>query len=80
MIFHTEQSLDGQLHGRVASADMRRTGRPRTVRTDVVRVVTAQCLEDDRRWSLHELQAHTGIDQATVHKILRKDLHMLQSG
>ena len=26
--------------------------------------------------SLQELQAHTGIDQATVHKILREDLHM----
>ena len=64
--------------GRVASADMRRTGRPRTVRTDVTRAVIAQCLEDDRRWSLQELQAHTGIDQATVHKILRKDLHMLK--
>ena len=48
---------------------MCRTGRPRTVRTDVSRAVIAHCLEDDRRWSLHELQAHTGIDQATVHKI-----------
>ena len=36
----------------------------------------AQCLEDDRRWSLQKLQAHTRIDQATVHKILREDLHM----
>ena len=62
--------------GRVASADMRRTGRPRTVRTDVAGAVTEQCLEDDRRWSLQELQAHTGIDQATVHKILPEDLHM----
>ena len=33
-------------------------------------------LEDDRRWSLQKLQAHTCIDQATVHKILREDLHM----
>ena len=49
---------------------MHRTGRPRTVRTDVARAVIAQCLEDDGRWSLQELQAHTGIDQATVHKIL----------
>ena len=55
---------------------MRRTGRPRTVRTDVARAVIAQCLEDDRRLSLQELQAHTGVDQATVHKILRKDLLM----
>ena len=62
--------------GRVASADMRRTGRLRTVRTDVARAVIAQCSEDDRRRSLQELQAHTGIDQATVHKILREDLHM----
>ena len=42
---------------------------------DVSHAVIAQCLEDDRRWSLQELQAHTCIDQATVHKILR-DLHM----
>ena len=35
--------------GRVASAEMRRTGRPITMRTDVARAVTAQCLEDDRR-------------------------------
>ena len=62
---------------RVASADIRRTGRPRTVRIDVARAVIAQCLEDDRRWSLQELQqAHTGIVQATVHKILQEDLHM----
>ena len=44
--------------------------RPRTVHIDVAHAVIAQCLEDDRRWSLQELQAHTGLDQATVHKIL----------
>ena len=70
MLFHTEQSLDGQLHSSVlASADMRRTGRPRTVHIDVAGSVIAQCLEGDRRWSL----AHT---MTTVHKILREDLHM----
>ena len=57
---------------------MLRTGRARTVRIDVARAVIAQCLEDDRRWSLQELQAHTGIDQATVNNILREDLHMLK--
>ena len=46
------------------------------MRTDVARTVISQCLEDDRRWSLQELKAHTGIDQATVHKILREDLNM----
>ena len=44
-------------HGRVARADMRRTECSRTVCTDVVHAVIAQCLEDDRRWSLQELQA-----------------------
>ena len=58
--------------GKVASADMRRTGRPRTVRTHVVSAVVAQCLKDDRRWSLLELEAHTCIDQATVHKNLTR--------
>ena len=38
--------------GRVPNADMYRTGRPRTVLTDVLHAVTAQYLEDDRRWSL----------------------------
>ena len=61
---------------RFASADMRPIGRPRTVRTDVARVVIAQCLEDDKRWSLQELQTHTGTDQSTVHKILREHLHI----
>ena len=46
------------------------------MRTDVARAVIAQCLEDDRWWSLQEVQAHTGIDQETVHKILREDQHM----
>ena len=62
--------------GRVASADMRRTRRPITVRSDVARAVIEQCLGDDRQWSLQELQAHIGIDQVTVHKILWEDLHM----
>ena len=34
---------------RVASADMRRTGHPRTVYTAVARAEIAQCSEDDRR-------------------------------
>ena len=46
--------------GTLASADMRRTGRPRTLRTDVEHAVIAQSLVDDRRWSLQELQADTG--------------------
>ncbi|PSN52257.1 hypothetical protein C0J52_08301 [Blattella germanica] len=36
--------------GREATKDKPRTGRPRTVRTDVSRAVIQQCLENDRRW------------------------------
>ena len=62
--------------GRVARADRRRTGCPRTVRTDVARAEISPCLEDDRRCSLQKLPAQTGIDQATVHKILREDMQI----
>ena len=79
MLFHTEQLLDVQLHSSVGDLlvptciehDVQEL-----VHTDVACAVIAQCSEDDRRWSLQELKAHTGIDQATVHKILREDLHM----
>ena len=77
MLFHTVARWAATFqHGRIARANMHQTGRPRTERTDAARAVIAQCLEDDRQWSQQELQAHTGIDQATVHKILREDLNM----
>ena len=34
--------------------------------TDVEHAEIAQCLEDNKRWFLQELQAHTGIDQAQL--------------
>ena len=77
MLFHTgtvARWAAAFQRGRVASADMRRTRHPRTVRTDVAR--SAIALQDDRRWSLQELQARTNIDQVIVHKILREDQRM----
>ena len=49
------------------------------MRTDVARAVNVQCLKDDRRWSLQELQAHTGAVQTTVRKILTGDVHTRNS-
>ena len=74
MLFHTEVARWAAAfqRGRVASADMRRTGRPRIVRSDVARAVIAQCLDDGRRWSLQKLQAHTGIDQQLCIKSYEK--------
>ena len=78
-------SIDGQLHSSVGELLV-----PTCVEQDVqelcapmLRVLIAQYLEDDRRWSLQELQAHTGIDQATVHKTYEKIcifVRKLQSG
>ena len=50
---------DAFQRGRFANADMHQTGHPRTVRPNVACALIAECLEDDRRWSLQELQAHT---------------------
>ena len=81
MFFHTEQSLDGQLHFSMGELLV-----PTCIKQDnqelcaeVAHAVIAQCLEDERRWSLQELQTNTDIDQAAVHKILRDDLHMRQT-
>ena len=35
-----------------------------------------QCLLEDRRWTLTELQERTGVQAATVRRILHKDLQM----
>ena len=69
--------------GRGASADMRRTGRPRTLRTDVAHAVIAQPLEDYRRWSLQELQAHNVLIRQLCIKSNEKTcicIRLLQSG
>ncbi|PNF43802.1 hypothetical protein B7P43_G09556 [Cryptotermes secundus] len=57
--------------GREASTDLQCSGHPVSVRTNVSHAVIAQRIEEDRRWSLKRLERHTGIDQATVHQILR---------
>ena len=56
--------------GREATADLQHSGRPVSVCTDVSRAMIAQCMEENRCWSLNDLERHTGIGQATVHKIL----------
>jgi transposase len=66
-----ERWIEAFQRGREASADLQRGGRPVSVRTDVPRAVIAHWMEEDRRWSLKELERHTEIDQATVHRILQ---------
>ena len=43
---------------------------------DVRIMVIEQCLLEDQRWTLMELQEHRGVPAATVRCILHKDLQM----
>lgn len=47
-----------------------------TAHRDFAPVLIAQSMEDDKRWLLQELQLHTGIEERTISRILREDLHM----
>jgi len=60
--------------GRVSTADLPRTGRPVAMDQDIRTMVIEQCLLEDRRWTLMELQERTGVPAATIRRILHKDL------
>lgn len=62
--------------GRVSTSDEQRSGRPVSVRTDVARAVIEQLMDEDRRWTLLELERASGIEKRTVHRILRNELHL----
>ncbi|GFR01065.1 histone-lysine N-methyltransferase SETMAR [Trichonephila clavata] len=52
-----------------------RSGRPVSVRTDLARAVIEQLMDEDRRWTLLELEWASGIEKRIVHRILRNELH-----
>lgn len=62
--------------GRAATVDLPRSGRPESAHTVVQVAVIENCLRDERRWTVAELAAHTGISESTVFRILRNDLKM----
>jgi transposase len=62
--------------GHVSTSDEQRSGRPVRVRTDVARAVIEQLMDEDRRWTLLELERASGIKKRTVHRILRNELHL----
>ncbi|GFQ77175.1 histone-lysine N-methyltransferase SETMAR [Trichonephila clavata] len=61
--------------GRVSTSDEQRSDRPVSVRTDLARTVIEQLMDEDRRWTLLELERASGIEKRTVHRILRNELH-----
>ena len=42
----------------------------------MARAVIEQLMEDDRLWTLQELERASGIEKCTVHRILRNELHL----
>ncbi|GFT30708.1 uncharacterized protein TNCV_759051 [Trichonephila clavipes] len=60
--------------GHVSTSNEQRLGRPVIVQT--ARVVIEQLMDQDRRWTLLELERASGIEKCTVLRILRNDLHI----
>ncbi|GFQ69295.1 HTH_48 domain-containing protein [Trichonephila clavata] len=46
--------------GRVSASDEQCSGRPLSVRTDLARAVIKQLMDEDRRWTLLELERASG--------------------
>ncbi|GFR21882.1 HTH_48 domain-containing protein [Trichonephila clavata] len=49
--------------GRVSTSDKQHSGRPVSVRIDLARAVIEQLMEEDRRWTLLELERTSGIEK-----------------
>ncbi|GFQ71664.1 HTH_48 domain-containing protein [Trichonephila clavata] len=52
--------------GCVSTSDEQRSRRPISVRTDFTRAVIEQLMDEDRRWTLLELERASGIEKRTV--------------
>ncbi len=46
------------------------------MRTDVARAVIEQLMDEDRQWTLLELERASGIEKRTVHRILSNESHL----
>ncbi|GFQ69513.1 HTH_48 domain-containing protein [Trichonephila clavata] len=52
--------------GRVSTRDDQRSGRPVGGRTNLTRAVIEQLIDEDRRWTLLELEMASGIEKRTT--------------
>ncbi|GFU10159.1 uncharacterized protein TNCV_3449421 [Trichonephila clavipes] len=52
------------------------SGRQVSVRSDLARAVIEKLMDEDRQWTLLELERTSGIEKRTVHRILRNELHL----
>ncbi len=59
-----------------SAKDAKKTGRPRSARTDENVDLIRQLVEEDRRKTVCELVAQSGLSQGTVHRILTKELKL----
>ncbi|GFR22434.1 HTH_48 domain-containing protein [Trichonephila clavata] len=55
--------------GRVSTSDEQPSGRPLSVRTDLACAVIEQLMDEDRRWTLLELERASGIEKRTTNAL-----------
>ncbi|GFQ63805.1 histone-lysine N-methyltransferase SETMAR [Trichonephila clavata] len=65
--------------GRVSTSDNQRSGRLVSVWIYLTRAVIEQVMDEDRRWTLLELERVSGIEKRTFHRILRKHLRKIKA-
>ncbi|GFR04330.1 uncharacterized protein TNCT_714281 [Trichonephila clavata] len=57
----------GKFHqGCVSTSDEQRLGRPLSLRNNLTRAVIEQLMDEDRRWTLLELERASGIEKRTT--------------
>jgi len=62
--------------GRVSSTDLPRPGRPSSSRTDANKEHVENLILSDRRGTVEDICAHTGLTHGTVMRIIKEDLQM----
>jgi len=76
LIFIVNRGMVKFKKGRVSSTDLLRPGRPSSSRTDANKERVENLILSDRRVTVEDICAHTGLTNGTVMRIIKEDLQM----
>ena len=76
LIFIVNRGMVKFKKGRVSSTDLLRPGRPSSSRTDANKERVENLILSDRRVTVEDICAHTGLTHGTVMRIIKEDLQM----
>ncbi len=65
-------------NGRTLLVDQERAHKRRSARTDQNIAAVRDCIAADKKMSVEGIHRQTGVSRSTVHRILRKDLHLVR--